>query len=115
MVAEVAAAAGPAEAVQCVHVAPAVAAEVVAVAADPGDGAAGAKSHDLAVTPSNVLWPRLRYVAPPRSNTLRLIQKVLAIASRCFCVLIDGDDDRLHMLIAPAFPGRETTSFFESP
>ena len=43
MVAVVAAAAGPAEAVQCVHVAPAVAAEVVAVAADPGDGAAGAK------------------------------------------------------------------------
>ena len=50
MVAEVAAAAGPAEAVQCVHAAPAVAAEVVAVAADPGDGVAGAKSHDLAVT-----------------------------------------------------------------
>jgi hypothetical protein len=73
------------------------------------------KSHDLAVTPSNVLWPRLRYVAPPRSNTLRLVQKELAVAGRCFCVLIDGDDDRLHMLIAPAFPGRETTSFFESP
>jgi hypothetical protein len=28
------------------------------------------------------------------------VQKELAIAERLFCMLIDGDDDRLNMLIA---------------
>jgi len=42
-----------------------------------------------------------------------LVQQELAVASRCFRILIDGDNDRLDMLIAPAFPRRQTTGFFE--
>jgi hypothetical protein len=41
---------------------------------------------------------------PP--NPIRLVQKEFAIAKRLFCILIDGDDDRLDMVIAIPFAGR---------
>ena len=43
----------------------------------------------------------------------RLVQKEIAIAGRGFRILIDGDDDRLHMLIAPAFSRGEAARFFQ--
>jgi hypothetical protein len=43
----------------------------------------------------------------------RSSEKELAITRRGFGILVDGDDDRLHMLIAPAFSHRETASYFE--
>jgi hypothetical protein len=52
---------------------------------------------------------RLRHVAA--FQTGRPVQKV--VAGGCFRILIDGDDDRLHMLIAPALSGRETARCFE--
>jgi hypothetical protein len=41
---------------------------------------------------------RLRHVAA--FQTGRPVQKDVAVAGGCFRILIDGDDDRLHMLIA---------------
>jgi hypothetical protein len=41
----------------------------------------------------------------------RLVQKELAIACRRFRILVDGDDDRLDVLIAPAFTRGETARF----
>jgi hypothetical protein len=54
---------------------------------------------------------RLRHVAA--FQTGRPVQKDVAVAGGCFRILIDGDDDRLRMLIAPALSGRETARCFE--
>src|SRR5579872_2511868 len=40
------------------------------------------------------------------ANPVRPVQEIAAVAERRFGVLIDGDDDRLHMLIAVAFQCR---------
>jgi hypothetical protein len=49
----------------------------------------------------------------PRDRAGRLVQEELAVAGRRFRILVDGDDDRLDVLIAPAFSCGETTNFFE--
>ena len=51
---------------------------------------------------------------PSLSRAGRLVQKEIAVAGRRFRILVDRDNDRLDMLIAPAFRRRETTNFFES-
>src|SRR6516165_6872992 len=53
-----------------------------------------------------------RHVTVPRAG--RLIQKEIAVACRGFRILVDGDDDRLNVLIAPAFSRRHTTNFLQS-
>jgi hypothetical protein len=50
-----------------------------------------------------------RNIALPRA--WRLIQKEVAVAGGRLGVLINGDDDRLHMLIAPAFSRCEAARF----
>jgi len=54
----------------------------------------------------------LRHVAPPRP--MRLVQEEIAIAGCAFCILIDGDDDRLDVLIAPALSGGEAARLLYS-
>jgi hypothetical protein len=44
---------------------------------------------------------------------MRLVQKEFAIAGGCFGILIDGDDDRLDVLIAPTFSGGKVTHLLE--
>ena len=56
---------------------------------------------------------RIRRVAA--FQTGRPVQKDVAVAGGCFRILIDGDDDRLHMLIAPALSGRETGALLRAP
>jgi hypothetical protein len=51
------------------------------------------------------------YGTSPRFRPGGLFKK--DVAGGCFRILIDGDDDRLHMLIAPALSGRETARCFE--
>jgi hypothetical protein len=46
---------------------------------------------------------------------MRLVQEEIAIAGRCFCIVIDGDDNRLHMLIAPTFSRSEITDLIGEP
>jgi hypothetical protein len=51
-------------------------------------------------------------VAPAAAaDTVGLVQKILTIAERGLGVLVDRDDDRLDMLIAPAFAGGATSYF----
>jgi hypothetical protein len=40
-----------------------------------------------------------------RPDILRLIQEELAIAERGFCILVNGDNDRLDMLVTPPSRG----------
>ncbi len=48
---------------------------------------------------------RLRHIAPPdRADGLRPVEEELAVAERGLRILIDRNDDRLHMVKAPAFP-----------
>jgi hypothetical protein len=48
---------------------------------------------------------RLRNVlAPPPADPIRLIEKITPVTQRRLGVLIDRNDDRLHMRVAPAFP-----------
>jgi hypothetical protein len=35
------------------------------------------------------------------SNAVGLVQEVFPVAQRCFGVLVDGNDDRLDMVVAP--------------
>ena len=48
----------------------------------------------------------------PRAG--RLVQKELAVAGRRFRILVDGDDDRLDVLIAPAFLRGEAARLLKS-
>jgi hypothetical protein len=41
-----------------------------------------------------------------------LFRNKVAVAGRGFRILVNGDDDRLDLLIAPAFSRRETTNLF---
>jgi hypothetical protein len=45
----------------------------------------------------------------PRAG--RLVQEEVSIAGGGFRILVDGDDDRLDVLIAPAFTRGETARF----
>src|SRR6202012_2499809 len=40
------------------------------------------------------------------SNRMRLVQKIIPIAGRRFRILVDRNDDRLDVLVAPPFPRR---------
>jgi hypothetical protein len=44
---------------------------------------------------------------------VRLIVEELAIAGRDLRILVDGDDDRSNVLVAPAFTRGEMSSLFE--
>jgi hypothetical protein len=50
-------------------------------------------------------------VVPPIANALRLIQKKFPVAQRSFGILIDGNNDRLDVLVAPAFARRQLPNF----
>ena len=52
----------------------------------------------------------LRHITTSRaaSQTVRLVQEELAIAGGSLRILIEGDDDRLDVLIAPTFSRSET-------
>jgi hypothetical protein len=45
-------------------------------------------------------------IASPTSNAIRLVGKITPVTQRRFGTLIDRNDDRLHMRVAPAFPRR---------
>ena len=47
------------------------------------------------------------------ATSLAACSEEVAVGGGCFRILIDGDDDRLHMLIAPALSGRGTARCFE--
>jgi hypothetical protein len=42
-------------------------------------------------------------IVPPASNAVGLVQEVFPVAQRRFGVLVDGNDDRLDMVVAPTF------------
>jgi hypothetical protein len=46
-------------------------------------------------------------VVPPTANALRLVQKKFPVAKGCFCILVNGNDYGLHVLIAPTFARRQ--------
>jgi hypothetical protein len=50
-----------------------------------------------------------RHVTAP--NTGRLVQKELAIAGGCLGILIDGDDDRLHIADSASLLARRDDEF----
>jgi hypothetical protein len=78
---------------------------VGAPAANPGERAACARSHDL---------PRSRRVALSRlaQQVGRPVKKYSRLPVRVFCVLIDGDNDRLDVLVAPVLSGSEAARLF---
>jgi hypothetical protein len=42
---------------------------------------------------------------------MRLVQEEIAVAGRCFRILVDGDDDRLDVLITPTLPRTPSWGF----
>jgi len=42
-------------------------------------------------------------IVPPTSNAVGLVQEVFPVAQCRFGVLVDGNDDRLDMVVAPTF------------
>src|SRR6516165_9469473 len=53
--------------------------------------------------------------SPLRSHgTSPCLEPEIAVAGRRFRILVDGDHDRLNVLIAPAFSRRHTTNFLQS-
>ena len=42
-------------------------------------------------------------LAPATTNAIRLVEKVTPVTQRRLGILVDRDDDRLHMRVAPAF------------
>jgi len=42
-------------------------------------------------------------IVPPTSNAVGLVQEEFPVAQRRFGVLVDGNDDRLDMVVAPTF------------
>jgi hypothetical protein len=45
-------------------------------------------------------------LAPATPDPIWLVEKVTPVTQRRFGILIDRNDDRLHMRVAPAFPRR---------
>jgi hypothetical protein len=45
-------------------------------------------------------------IAPATPNPIRLVEKITPVTQRRFGILVDRNDDRLHMRVAPAFPRR---------
>jgi predicted transcriptional regulator len=45
-------------------------------------------------------------LAPATTNAIRLVEKVTPVTQRRLGILVDRDDDRLHMRVAPAFARR---------
>src|SRR6516165_7565077 len=45
---------------------------------------------------------------------MRLVQKEIAVASRGFRILVDGDDHRLNVLVAPTLTRSHATNFLQS-
>ena len=64
-----------------------------------------------------VTRPRVRQTAKLGNAALsrirRLAQEEIAIACRRLGILVNGDNDCLHMLIAPAFPRGQATRLFK--
>src|SRR6516162_2513342 len=50
----------------------------------------------------------------PSHGTSPCLEPEIAVAGRRFRILVDGDNDRLNVLIAPAFSRRHTTNFLQS-
>ena len=50
-------------------------------------------------------------VAPTAPNPIRFVEKMTPVAQRRFSILVDRNDDRLHMRVAPAFPRRLDANF----
>jgi hypothetical protein len=48
-------------------------------------------------------------IAPASPNAIRLVEKVTPVAQRRFGILVDRNDDRLHMRVTPAFARRLDT------
>jgi hypothetical protein len=55
--------------------------------------------------------PSRNVIAPAAPNPIRLVEKITSVTQRRFGILIDRNDDRLHMRVAPAFPRRLDTDF----
>ena len=50
---------------------------------------------------------QLRHVlAPAAPDPIRPVEEITPVTQRRFGILIDRNDDRLHMRVAPAFPRR---------
>jgi hypothetical protein len=75
-----------------------------------------ASSDSISVdVPYNGRGTRASKCLAPRcfANIGRFIQKEIPVANGRIRILIDGDNDRLNMPIAPAFSLRETACLFE--
>jgi hypothetical protein len=47
------------------------------------------------------------------ADAVRLVKEIIAVAKRCFGILIDSNDDRLDVLIAVALARRAKPNFGE--
>ena len=68
---------------------------------------------DIPLAPANVrsnLWNVALLYA---TQALRLVEKEIAVAGRRLRILVDGDDDRLDVLIAPAFTRGHAANFLQ--
>ena len=50
--------------------------------------------------------PSRHVTGPPTPDAIRLVEKITPVTQRRLGVLVDRNDDRLHMRVAPAFPRR---------
>jgi hypothetical protein len=64
------------------------------------------RAAKLAIGNSPNLCQSRHVTAPATSHPIRLVEKITAVTERRFGVLIDRNDDRLHMRVAPAFARR---------
>jgi hypothetical protein len=55
--------------------------------------------------------PSRHILAPATPNPIRLVEKITTVTQRRFGILVDRNDDRLHMRVAPAFARRLDTNF----
>jgi hypothetical protein len=49
-----------------------------------------------------------KWVFPLAANAVWPVEKVVTVTKSGFCILIDGDDDGLDVLVAPTLQGRVT-------